>query len=198
MSELEDKLVSAIEDGSLAEVKKWLEAGADINGKDRYGRTPLCKAVNESQKEIFDYLLDHGARIDIPAGGQTTLQRAEESKKDYFITKLKRATFALMAKETPEWLLFGTTKLAHVEISPVLERKLTEIFNFESRDRMVIYENLKTGIETIIPPESFDKLDESMIRKAFNAFTKLGGEADEELVFKRSIMDKKPSPLKSE
>jgi len=78
----------------------------------------------------------------------------------------------------------------------VLERKLTEIFNFESRDRMVVFENLKNGAEKIMPLESFDALPEETLRKVFLKFTQLGGKADEGMVFRRSILDKKPSRLK--
>lgn len=196
MSNLEDYLVDAAEKGDLNRVKEYLAAGADINGKDRWERSPLFMAVAYNKAEIFDYLLEQGAKVNIPASNLTALQYAIENKREYFIPKLRKAAIAETAKETPEWSLFGASKLAHVEISPALERKLTEIFNFESRDRMIIVENLKTGAERILPLESFDALPEETLRKVFGKFTELGGKADEGLVFRRSILDKKPSPLK--
>ncbi|MCE9508402.1 MAG: ankyrin repeat domain-containing protein [Alphaproteobacteria bacterium] len=198
MSDLENNLIDAISSGDLAKIKIHLKDGADINGKDRNERTPLYMAVAYSKAEIFDYLLEHGARADLPVHGKSPLQWAREGQKSYFIDRLEKANLAQLVKETPEWSLFGTSKLARVEISPVLERKLTEIFNFESRDRMVIVENLKTGAEKIMPLESFDTLPEETLRKLFQKLTELGGKADEGMVFRRSILDKKQSPLKPE
>jgi len=195
VSDLENNLIDAVSRGDLANIKIYLAAGADINGKDKYERTPLYMAVAYGKAEVFDYLVGQGARTDIPVGGQTTLQYATENKKDYFIARLRQAARAEMAKDAPEWSLFGASKLAHVEFSPVLERKLTEIFNFESRDRMVVFENLRTGAEKIMPLESFDALPEETLRKVFLKFTQLGGKADEGMVFRRSILEKKSFPL---
>lgn len=64
------------------------------------------------------------------------------------------------------WALMGTTSVARVTSSPVINRKLTEIFNFESRERVQITENLKTGVETIGRPEKFDSLAPATIRRA--------------------------------
>ena len=194
MSKLQNDLVEAAGNGDIAKIQEYLAAGADRNGWNGNGWTPLCLAVYCGKTETVDYLLHYGARIDIPSNGKTALQYAKEGEKNYLIALLEKAEIARLAEETPEWSLFGASKLAHVEISPVLGRKLTEIFNFESRERMVVFENLKTGAEKIMPLESFNTLDEELIKKTFAIFTSLGGKADEGLVFKRSIL-KKSSPL---
>jgi ankyrin repeat protein len=196
MSELEKNLLAAISNRKINDIKKCLEAGADINYQNAL---PLSNAVYSNQPEIVEFLLAQGARTDIPlSDGRTILQRAKSEGRDYITALIEKVELLRLAKETPEWSLFGASKLAHVEFSPVLERKLTEIFNFESRDRMVVCENLKTGAEKITPLESFDALPDETLRKVFLKFTGLGGKADEGMVFRRVILDKKPSPLKPE
>lgn len=71
------------------------------------------------------------------------------------------------AADTGEtWALMGATSVARVTSSPVISRKLTEIFNFEARERVQITENLKTGVETIGQPEKFDNLSPATLRRA--------------------------------
>ena len=56
-----------------------LEKGADINCRDRSGRTPLFRAVSDGNKKIARLLLDKGADIDVEDGSaRTPLFRAVE------------------------------------------------------------------------------------------------------------------------
>jgi hypothetical protein len=55
-----------------------------------------------------------------------------------------------------------------------LGRKITEIFNFESRERLIITENLKPGAETLGQPEKFETLGEAVITRAEAARNQLG------------------------
>lgn len=64
------------------------------------------------------------------------------------------------------WALMSKTSVAHVTSSEIINRKLTEIFNFESRERVQITENLKTGVESIGKPESFDTLGPETVSRA--------------------------------
>lgn len=75
------------------------------------------------------------------------------------------------------WALMGTTSVARVTSSPVINRKLTEIFDFEARERVLITENLKTEKETIGLPESFDKISAATIQRAEEALKSLSGAA---------------------
>jgi hypothetical protein len=67
------------------------------------------------------------------------------------------------------------TTVAKTGSFPQLNRRLTEIFNFETRERLVISENLKTGAETMTAPESFAALAKELVEKAANELQKLGG-----------------------
>lgn len=75
------------------------------------------------------------------------------------------------------WALMSKTSLAHVTSAEAIGRKLTEIFNFESRERVLITENLKTGAESIGTPESFDRIAPDAVKKAEVMLQRLNAEA---------------------
>jgi hypothetical protein len=85
--------------------------------------------------------------------------------------------------------------LVHTHVLPDGQRRLTEIFNFTARERVVISENLKTGAEALGAHESFDDISEDALAAAWATFKKLGGKADEAEVFKHRII-KTPAPKK--
>ncbi|XP_055310888.1 26S proteasome non-ATPase regulatory subunit 10-like [Sitodiplosis mosellana] len=51
----------AAENGNLADVKKLIEKGADVNATNDFGRTPLHLAAMKGHKVIIDQLLKAGA-----------------------------------------------------------------------------------------------------------------------------------------
>jgi len=58
---LNDELLAAAAAGELDKVKELLEAGADVNARDRHGRTPMMRAVNSADAySIVLYLLKQG------------------------------------------------------------------------------------------------------------------------------------------
>ncbi|MEZ0260818.1 MAG: hypothetical protein ACAH80_07400 [Alphaproteobacteria bacterium] len=75
------------------------------------------------------------------------------------------------------WALMSKTSVAHVTSSLAIGRKLTEIFNFESRERVQITENLKTGAESIGKPERFDDLAEGAVTRAEEMLKQLNGKS---------------------
>ena len=50
--------------GRLSEVKRLLEAGADVNAKDNDGNPPLHLASNYGHAEVVKILLEAGANVD--------------------------------------------------------------------------------------------------------------------------------------
>lgn len=92
------------------------------------------------------------------------------------------------------WMLSGKSGLVHATIFPGLSRRLTEIFNFETRERIAITENLALKTETMGPHESFDSVTDEALRKALTEFQRLGGEADEGKVFGNRMMKLKVKP----
>ncbi len=75
------------------------------------------------------------------------------------------------------WALMSKTSIAHVTSSEAIGRKLTEIFNFESRERVMITENLKTGTENMGKPEAFDTIAEGSIKTAEAMLKQLNADA---------------------
>lgn len=75
------------------------------------------------------------------------------------------------------WALMSKTSIAHVTTAEAIGRKLTEIFNFESRERVLITENLKTGAENMGKPEAFDTLSEGSIKAAETMLKQLNAQA---------------------
>ena len=57
----------AAETGNIEAVKQHLANGADVNAKDKYGRTPLHYAAGHGHKEITEILITK--RADVNAKG---------------------------------------------------------------------------------------------------------------------------------
>ena len=80
MSEIDKKLFETVELGDIKGVMKALNAGADPNIQDKYGKTALNRAVWNKHKDIKDIikiLIDAGADLNIQdEDGETALNRA--------------------------------------------------------------------------------------------------------------------------
>ena len=57
----EEALFAATRAGKLSEVRRLVEAGADVHATEKWGQTPLLAAAINGEVEIARYLLDHGA-----------------------------------------------------------------------------------------------------------------------------------------
>jgi ankyrin repeat protein len=76
-----DYLIFSVERGYLNHVKKAINAGANINSRDYFKKTPLIYAAENGHVEILNLLLLHGAAAGIDArdrDGKTALQHARE------------------------------------------------------------------------------------------------------------------------
>jgi ankyrin repeat protein len=78
---------TAAEQGDIKAVKQHLDAGTDVNAKDKYGRTPLDEAARKGHKEIAKLLIAEGADVNAKdQWGRTPLHRVETKE----ITELLR------------------------------------------------------------------------------------------------------------
>jgi ankyrin repeat protein len=75
-----DELNNAVRAGSLSEVLNLLNQGADVNGRNSLGSTPLLEATWSGNLEIAQILLAHGADVNarrlqvVGTSGVTPLQ----------------------------------------------------------------------------------------------------------------------------
>ena len=180
--------------GNVDLAKALIKGGAELNPViTSNGYTPLHWAIYQKQIPLVELLAEAGARTDIPdKNGHTALQAAKD-KGDHILKILekgKQQQAQPAATEAPapqgehdeRWVRTGANRVSHIGVYPEINRRLTEIFNFESRERTVITENLKTGAETVSTPESFNSIAEDALRKAVEAYRKLGGDVDETAV----------------
>ncbi len=59
----QDNLFLAIDEGNMAEVKHWIEHGAELNAPDNYNNTPLRTAAAQGHNDIVLALLAAGADV---------------------------------------------------------------------------------------------------------------------------------------
>lgn len=65
MDKLNQALLSAAEQGSKDDITSLLADGADIDARDRNGRTSAMIAVHTKQLDVFECLIEQGADINI-------------------------------------------------------------------------------------------------------------------------------------
>ncbi len=180
----------AAHQGDIELVKLLVSYNADLDTVIvNNGYTPLHWAVIQGHANVVEFLVQSGARTDIPdKKGQTQMDIA--TTKGAHLQKILETP---VAKDEPaaqqpaaaaysgndRWLRTGEHQVTHIGEIPDINRRLTEIFNFESRERTVINENTRSGVETTSAPENFDNIAEAALRKALAEFVKLGGEAAE-------------------
>ncbi len=182
----------AAHQGDIELVKLLVGYGADLNPVIvNNGYTPLHWAIIQGHANVVEFLMERGARTDMPdKKGQTQLDIAATKGahlQKILETAAAKAAAATMAQEpaapvysgNDRWLRTGEHQVTHIGEIPDINRRLTEIFNFESRERTVINENTRSGVETTSAPENFDNIAEAALRKALAEFVKLGGEAVE-------------------
>ncbi|MBI1214346.1 MAG: hypothetical protein GC185_00840 [Alphaproteobacteria bacterium] len=200
--------------GDFDSVKALLDTGANIDACIRANsRTALHWAADKGYADVAAALLDAGASLDIlDSAGHAPLTVAKK-KNNPQIVRLIEAAMAARAEKAPtpqpapvfaaqntdgetqdKWVLTGGKRVAHISACPEINRKLTEIFNFESRERLTISENLKTGAESMTPPASFDTLGDETLAAAFKAYQNLGGKSVTEAEVFRNRLMKAPLP----
>lgn len=193
----------AAHQGDIELVKMLASYGANLDTVIvNNGYTPLHWAVIQGHANVVEFLVQSGARTDIPdKKGNTQLELATakgahlQKILETPVTKNEPAAAepaAPVYSGNDKWLRTGEHQVTHIGDIPDINRRLTEIFNFETRERTVINENTRSGVETTTPPESFDAITEAALRKALAEFVKLGGEANES-----DVIGKRGNPVQS-
>lgn len=67
-------LFSIIENSEgTSEIEGWIKLGADVNGRNSEGKTPLMMAVKAGEYKIAEFLVEKGARVDQVYSDSTAL-----------------------------------------------------------------------------------------------------------------------------
>ncbi|XP_070013515.1 protein VAPYRIN-LIKE-like [Nicotiana sylvestris] len=78
--QLGDTLHRAAREGDVVDIKKCIAEGANVNGKDQNGWTPLHRAAFKGRIEGVKVLVKHGAKLDVvDKCGYTPLHLAVEA-----------------------------------------------------------------------------------------------------------------------
>ena len=93
------------------------------------------------------------------------------------------------------WHKIDDLTVAHVAQEKNVGYKLTDIFNFRSRERISLTQNLQTNVETR-ETRSFDEInDKAQLEEAIVELNKRGGNVEADAVYARLIR-KSPLPKK--
>lgn len=87
---IQNNLSAAVYCGNLAEIEKWLDKGATVNGLDDNGDPPLVVVIdNHVDLDVLEFLLAHGADVNLTArDGTSPLHSAINVAMDSFIYDL--------------------------------------------------------------------------------------------------------------
>lgn len=135
-----------------------LDRGAepDVPGDERW--TPLFHAARKGDTVTIKKLLDEGARTDrFDEDGRTVLDVARANDRGAAFDMIQAHIDTL----SPEWRKTAEQEVAHVSIRRALGYRLTEIFNFEIKQRILIAHNYTTGLDAVTRSafdETADKL----------------------------------------
>lgn len=181
-------IIAAGRYGLLDVIQDLVNGGADINAvSNTSGRTTLHWAVEGGFGPVVEYLVSKNARTDIlDRDGKSPLDLAQANggRMAKLMERSKAVTTAAVtppANDGDSWTLMGAFRVAHIAAYPSAGRKITEIFNFENRERVTIAENLSTGAESMTQPEKFEALSEDILGRAEEQLRALGGSVPEKL-----------------
>lgn len=184
---------AAVSAGDLKMLELLLALEPDtLNIRSGYSeRTPLHHAAYYGNKEAVVFLLSHGAGTEIRDGyRQTAMQVAEERKhsdivhilRPYMQKDLEESLRTLREKEEPAsqeevWRVLSPDRVAHVHRDVVIGYRITDIFNFKTRERTTLCRNLETDGESAVLRE-FKLLEQEVLQDAFDRLVALGGRPD--------------------
>ncbi len=167
----------AIDMGSTKIVGLLLDQGMDAekNSIRRYDDifTPLQYALHWEQQGVADFLRK-----------REQAQRKNETRavlEEYLAEKKNNAPLP------PEWSLAAPDAILHATQPAGLNSCLKDIFNFTTRERILVTENLSTGVESPAAPVRFDDVSRPVLQQAFDSFLRLGGTADPAQVFRGKL-----------
>ena len=158
-----------------------------LEAEDRNGCTPLHVAAMNGRAEIVALLLEKGASPAARnASNRMPLFLAQKGNHSQVVEILKPLTpaakynaVAVAGTEADPWEKLADQRIARVMTEEPIGYRVTEIFNFESRERIRILHNLATGADQM-EARFFDEFpDKAAIEAARAALLERGGTAPE-------------------
>jgi len=179
-----------------------------INKKDGDQNTALHVAAMMGSKEMVKLLLDNGFNPETTgAGGKLPVGFANQGGHKEVVDLLlgfKRAQAVKTIPAAPEqpkqitadekWKLTSESCVAQVLDMKDLGYKITEVFNFASRERIRIVNNLKTKADHVETTPFTALPDRAQLQEAFNALKSLGGKADAAVLEEKTGKPRLPHP----
>jgi ankyrin repeat protein len=168
-------------------IRFLLQRGADPTLADKSGATPITVAQQFCLRDVIDMMTAKTpqAILTTPTPNSDKTRTPPQAAAETAVEARPAASPAGDGAET--WTLSGKIVLAHALQMPEIRRSLTTIFNFESRERLIITENLALKTETMSRAESFDEISEDSLKRAFAEYKRLGGTHDEADVFRNRV-----------
>ena len=133
--------------GDIEAVKQYLDAGGDVNAKNKVTTTPLYWAAYEGQKEIVELLIANGADVNLRSGMVVKTKDGSEGNK---------MAQELMNNRTP---LDMAIRKEHTEIAELLIAKGTDVNAKSNRGYTPLHEaskNEKTEILELLIAKGAD------------------------------------------
>ena len=183
VSKLQSVFLAAYQNKNVGVARRLLERGVDPDQLYAGGMTALHSAVKEGNLALIALLAQYNARKDIPDGnGETILDFLRKTAEKEWPAEILEA-LKINPKDV-NWRLVSSTEVAHTRWLRAVDRQLTEVFNFETRERLILTRNLKTGAEGVSAPQNFkDIANRRLIEEAMERMEHLGGKVDRDAVW---------------
>lgn len=197
MGVLEKPYLEAARKGDVQALRKQLAGGARLLATDDCGNTALFFAAQAGHLEAVKFLLEQGIPFDVKnrinstplmgAAGHGHIEVAKllvELGSDPFYKNacgISAYGYASSAKrsEMLEYLRFPRG-VEEVELQRRDgDRRLREVFNFTKKERTTYEWSFSSGPGERMTREAFDKVEQSQLRKAFDAYRDKGGKLPE-------------------
>ena len=182
--DLDTLLVRAAAQGDVKHTQRFLDLGADPHYENGLA---LLRAVQQEQKEVMEFLL---LRTRLDLYGDLILASLRQAYKSTspLIEDLERAVLQATHRAPPpkpaineNYMLIDEHTLSETQALPGM--KLTMLFNFATRQQIIIIDKDQPGAAPGVSVQSFDELgDRDVIEARRQKLVELGGTAEAESV----------------
>lgn len=153
-------LMWAARNGQYETAKLLIDQGANVNAKDRFGRTSLLLAVGENHPQIVDLLVEAKADLDSVANyGSSPLTSAIQKGDVAMMSKLLDAGASPNAQVLKSTPLFEAVKQGQVEAVRLLIQRGAKVGS--DSDKSMMLNSIKS-----LPPEKAKVIEELLLNSS--------------------------------